>query len=387
MLFTTLAAVALFAPPANAAPTAVSTAPTSIAVLADEHGKVPWFAGTYEEALAKAKAEKKLVFVDFWTTWCVFCKKLDKETYTDDAAVASLKDLICLSIDAESKTGEPIAKKFTIPGFPTLFVLEADGTVRDAIVGFRNPADFKAEIERISADRDTPGDLRRRVTKEPKSIEARHKLAKKLMETGDQKGFDEQMDEIQKLDPESKSLPMRERMFNDVMQKLNDLYGQQKIDEMATTLNDFLVKETYPEVLFSGQIALSQIHEMLADAAEKDGKAEDVKKHGVESRKFLVSAWKNCAEDKRIDFGSHIAGAFWQKKSDLSADEKTFALDVAKKIAPQAEKDKNAAALDAVACAYFLNDKKDDAIKTVRLCMELDPKNKSYAERLKEFGG
>lgn len=34
-----------------------------------DHGKLPWFEGTYEEVLAKASAENKLVFIDFWTEW------------------------------------------------------------------------------------------------------------------------------------------------------------------------------------------------------------------------------------------------------------------------------------------------------------------------------
>ena len=30
---------------------------------------IKFFKGTFEEALAKAKAENKLLFVDYWTTW------------------------------------------------------------------------------------------------------------------------------------------------------------------------------------------------------------------------------------------------------------------------------------------------------------------------------
>ena len=64
MLITFLAAAALMAPPATAtSPGAASAAP------AGDHGKVAWFEGTFEDVLAKAKAEKKIVFLDFWTSW------------------------------------------------------------------------------------------------------------------------------------------------------------------------------------------------------------------------------------------------------------------------------------------------------------------------------
>ena len=56
MLLITIAAATL-ALPAVARPTA------------GDHGELPWFEGSYEELMAKAREEKKLVFLDFWTSW------------------------------------------------------------------------------------------------------------------------------------------------------------------------------------------------------------------------------------------------------------------------------------------------------------------------------
>ncbi|HMP31839.1 MAG TPA: thioredoxin family protein, partial [Saprospiraceae bacterium] len=36
---------------------------------------------TWEQVVAKAKAENKLIFVDCYTTWCGPCKKLDAEVF------------------------------------------------------------------------------------------------------------------------------------------------------------------------------------------------------------------------------------------------------------------------------------------------------------------
>ena len=55
MLISTIAA-AMLALPALASP-------------AGDHGELPWFEGSYEELIAKAQTEKKLVFLDFWTSW------------------------------------------------------------------------------------------------------------------------------------------------------------------------------------------------------------------------------------------------------------------------------------------------------------------------------
>ena len=35
----------------------------------------------WDKAMAAARAQKKPVVVDFYTDWCGWCKKLDKETY------------------------------------------------------------------------------------------------------------------------------------------------------------------------------------------------------------------------------------------------------------------------------------------------------------------
>jgi len=63
MLLTSLAVAALMAPPATHA------APAATTIALGDHGKIAWFEGSFEQALAKAKAENKLIFIDFWTEW------------------------------------------------------------------------------------------------------------------------------------------------------------------------------------------------------------------------------------------------------------------------------------------------------------------------------
>jgi thioredoxin 1 len=380
MLLTILAAVAMSTPPAATAPVEKPAI-----VVAEEHGKIPWFTGTFDEAVAKAKAEKKLIFIDFWTTWCGWCKKLDKDTYTDDSVLLTMKDIICLSIDAESKDGAPIAKKYNITGYPTMVVLEGDGSLRDQLVGFMPPAKFKEEIERVRADKGTVGDLKKQVDGDGKSLDKRWKLASKLKELGDAKGYDAQMAEIKKLDPDGKSLPMRQAAFEDTMAKVNDLWKQKKGADSPALLKEFLAKETYPEILFNGYATLGQIYGGLGQMAEQDQKPDDVKKYAAESRKAQMMAWKSVADDQMVDYGNQLAWSLYEAKDDITAEDKTFALDVATKIAAKA--DKNAAVLDTVSCVQFMNGKKDDAIKTIKRAIEIDPKNDDYKARLKEFGG
>ena len=118
--------------------------------------QVKWH--TIEEA-ATAKIEEQLYFVDFYTDWCGYCKKMDRETFSD-ATVAKLlnKYFYPVKFDAEGsntfqwrgKTYRPVNQgrnrqhEFArgLQGYPTFVLYKADGTVLQAIPGFYSAKDF-----------------------------------------------------------------------------------------------------------------------------------------------------------------------------------------------------------------------------------------------------
>ncbi|MCX6954699.1 MAG: thioredoxin family protein [Verrucomicrobia bacterium] len=103
---------------------------------------VPFRSVSFEAATQAAAKEGKLVFIDFYTTWCEPCKRLDALTWTD-AEVGRLvgEKAVALKLDAE-KEGKDLAKRYKIAAYPTLLLLKADGTEVDRIVGFSEPAKF-----------------------------------------------------------------------------------------------------------------------------------------------------------------------------------------------------------------------------------------------------
>lgn len=49
---------------------------------------IKWMEGlSWEQVKAKAKEENKYIFIDVFATWCVPCKKMDKEVYTNDTLI------------------------------------------------------------------------------------------------------------------------------------------------------------------------------------------------------------------------------------------------------------------------------------------------------------
>lgn len=64
--------------------------------------KVKWY--TWEEAVAANSKVKKKIFVDIYTSWCGWCKRMDKTTFNDPVVAAYLdKHYYAVKFDAEQK--------------------------------------------------------------------------------------------------------------------------------------------------------------------------------------------------------------------------------------------------------------------------------------------
>jgi thioredoxin-related protein len=63
---------------------------------------VKWY--TWQEAVELNKKEPKKLLVDVYTSWCGWCKVMDKETFTDPKVAEYLtKNYYCVKLDAEMK--------------------------------------------------------------------------------------------------------------------------------------------------------------------------------------------------------------------------------------------------------------------------------------------
>lgn len=64
--------------------------------------EITWY--TWEEAIELNKTEQKKLFVDLYTDWCGWCKKMDNSTFKDPAVVAYMSEnFIAVKFNAEQK--------------------------------------------------------------------------------------------------------------------------------------------------------------------------------------------------------------------------------------------------------------------------------------------
>jgi thiol:disulfide interchange protein DsbD len=69
-----------------------------------------------EESLTKAKAERKLVVIDFWATWCKSCLEMNRTTLKDKDVIARLEKYEKVKYQAESPDESPA--KDVLDNFP-----------------------------------------------------------------------------------------------------------------------------------------------------------------------------------------------------------------------------------------------------------------------------
>jgi thioredoxin-related protein len=79
---------------------AFSAAIAQVAKTTESASPVKWI--SFEEAVEKAKTEKRKIFIDVYTDWCGWCKVMDKNTFTDPEIAKLLNEkYYAVKFDAE----------------------------------------------------------------------------------------------------------------------------------------------------------------------------------------------------------------------------------------------------------------------------------------------
>lgn len=139
---------------------------------------VEWFEGTVEQALAKAKAENKLVFIDVGAYWCPPCHELDEKVFIKPEVGAFLNaGYVSVHIDAEKGEGPEIVDRYRIQAYPTLLVLEASGVEKGRLVDSMEPAKLIEAVKQVAEGKNVLAELEAAVKASPDDLKARYELA------------------------------------------------------------------------------------------------------------------------------------------------------------------------------------------------------------------
>lgn len=109
------------------------------------------FHGSFEDALALAGEQDKLVFVDVYTMWCGPCIVM-QETVFPEAEVGEYFNPrfvnIKLDMEDEDQNGPEIGAKYDVGVVPTYLILDRDGNELGRATGGATPSQFISMISR-----------------------------------------------------------------------------------------------------------------------------------------------------------------------------------------------------------------------------------------------
>ena len=128
---------------------------------------------TYKEAIAAAKAEKKQVFIDFYTSWCGPCKMMMKNVFPLKEVGDYLNaKFVCVKIDAEKGEGPELAKRYKVKAYPTFVAIDPDENVLMTKEGGAfDGREFVGSIDRLIDPNKSPERLQQRYERGERSAD------------------------------------------------------------------------------------------------------------------------------------------------------------------------------------------------------------------------
>lgn len=139
---------------------------------ASKEVKVKWY--SFEDAYKLNKKKPKKIFIDVFTEWCGWCKKMDAETFANPFIASYMNEnFYCVKLDAERKdtvvldgvtfvNPNPAGKRSTHQlanemlrnqmSYPSYVFLNEKGQVLSVVPGYQQAKDFECILAYFGKD-------------------------------------------------------------------------------------------------------------------------------------------------------------------------------------------------------------------------------------------
>lgn len=296
-----------------------------------------------EAVLAEAATSGRQVLAFFTTDWCSWCRRLEADVFADPAFQAGSGQWLKLVVDAEKGGGVEYAKGFRVTGYPTIVLLNPDGSEIDRLAGYAPMPGFLQTFQDYSKGVGTLDAMREALAENPRDLELKLRVARKLDERGRVDETEALLQEILDADPANAG-----GWTDDAAAALAMGRFRRSGDEKL--LEDLLTR-------WPGLDTGPQVYNALIGLASKDGRTDRMKV-------LLDRAVADYPDD------AELLNAYAWTSTELGWD-----LDAALKMAQRAARitDGSANVLDTVAEIQFRKGDAAAALATIGKALEKQP--------------
>jgi thioredoxin-like negative regulator of GroEL len=183
---------------------------------------------SFDDALKKAKASGKPIFVDFWAEWCTWCHRLDKTTYVDPAVVLRSEEFVAVKVNTEAgKREELVALQYDVQNLPTILFLSPGGHLVLRLSAYQGPGHFPRTMDRALENARRVGSMEAAIERNPRDAAALLDLGIHLYE---QEVYEESRDFLKQAVKHGAAEPpahrRKARMLLAIIQNFDRKYGE-----------------------------------------------------------------------------------------------------------------------------------------------------------------
>jgi thiol:disulfide interchange protein DsbD len=109
-----------------------------------------------DQFLVQAKEQKKLVLLDFYADWCISCKEMEVNTFSNPEVNQELQKFVLLQADVtkNSPDNQALLKRFGLFGPPgiLIFDLNSEELKDQRVIGYMPPQRFAERLKKVLAN-------------------------------------------------------------------------------------------------------------------------------------------------------------------------------------------------------------------------------------------
>ena len=225
--------------------------------MRNSFSRIMW-ASTLIEAEAKADG-KKLIITDMYADWCGWCKRMDAQTWADPQVIRLQNKYVFLKLNAEKDPdGIALREKFSITGFPTVMILNSDGSEFDRLEGYLPGRQFLERLNRVVSDPDALGNLKSAELRDPQNLSVRSRLGIALFDKSYYEDARVRFEEIIAQDPDNKSGLRPEALLRLALCQASQKQWEQTLSTIDQLKDQYPASERVAEAsLLSGEVLMN----------------------------------------------------------------------------------------------------------------------------------